>query len=132
MSPERCRQLVQAALAARERAYARYSGFLVGAALEAADGHVFTGCNVENASYGLTNCAERTAVFSAVTEGQRQFAGLAIASAGGVPPCGACRQVLAEFCDDLPIVIVDVARPADWVTTRLSLLLPQRFVFDRH
>ena len=92
--------LAREAIKASERAYAPYSKFKFGAALLADDGRVFTGCNVENASYGLTNCAERTAVFKAVSEGATRF--MAIAVAGGVGdvamPCGACRQVLAEFC----------------------------------
>src|SRR5688500_2323070 len=90
-------QLIQAALAARMHAYATYSVFAVGAAILAANGRTFTGCNVENASYGLSICAERSAVFAAVAAGQRQFELLAVASPGGATPCGACRQVLAEF-----------------------------------
>src|SRR2546421_10379414 len=89
--------LAQAAIAVRQRAYAQYSDFLVGAAILAADGKTYTGCNVENGSYGLTICAERAAVFSAVAAGQQRFEMLAIATTGGGSPCGACRQVLAEF-----------------------------------
>src|SRR6185436_5256990 len=88
--------LIQAAVEARQRAYAPYSKFLVGAAILAADGSIYTGCNVENSSYGLTICAERATVFAAVAAGQKQFQMLAIATAGGGTPCGACRQVLAE------------------------------------
>lgn len=100
------RALVKAARAAAAAAYCPYSAYPVGAALLAADGRVFTGCNVENVSYGLTNCAERTALFKAVSEGCRAFAALAVA--GGTEraaaPCGACRQVLAEFCaPDMPV-----------------------------
>ena len=131
MSPEIQEQLIAAACTVRDRAYAKYSGFLVGAAIRAKRGAVFTGCNVENGSYGLTICAERAAVFAAVAAGERRFEMLAIASDGGVPPCGACRQVLAEFCDDLPILIVDVNRPGEFVTTKLSELLPNRFQFTR-
>ena len=92
--------LALAAIEASNRAYAPYSKFKVGAALLAEDGRVFTGCNVENASYGLTNCAERTAVFKAVSEGATRFKAIAIAGGVGdvAMPCGACRQVLAEFC----------------------------------
>ena len=120
-------ELVAAACEVRTRAYAKYSGFLVGAAIRAADGRVFTGCNVENASYGLTICAERAAVFAAVAAGPQRFEMMALVSSGGVPPCGACRQVLAEFCDDLPILIVDVNRPDEIVATNLRALLPDPF-----
>ena len=92
-------ELVRKALSARDAAYAPYSGFRVGAALLAVDGHVFTGCNVEDASFGATNCAERTAVFKAVCEVAREFTAIAIASYDAQPcvPCGICRQVLFEF-----------------------------------
>lgn len=91
--------LVAAAWKVREAAYAPYSNFLVGAALLAADGRVFTGCNVENISYGLTNCAERVAIGAAIAAGVREFLAVAVVADTGVPisPCGACRQVLAEF-----------------------------------
>ena len=95
MTPEK---LVSMALEAMQRAYAPYSGYKVGAALLCADGRVFQGCNIENASFGLTNCAERTAMFKAVSEGTREFTAIAIASRDAAPwPCGACRQVLNEF-----------------------------------
>lgn len=91
--------LVELAKKARVHAYAPYSGFAVGAAVLAADGRVFVGCNIENASYGLTNCAERTAIFSAVAAGARELRALAVVADGALPcsPCGACRQVIAEF-----------------------------------
>ena len=91
--------LVELAKKARANAYAPYSGFSVGAAVLAADGRVFSGCNIENASYGLTNCAERTAIFSAVAAGARELVALAVVADGELPcsPCGACRQVIAEF-----------------------------------
>ena len=120
-------ELIAAAIAVRERAYAKYSHFLVGAAVRAADGRIFVGCNVENASYGLTICAERAAVFAAVAAGQECFQMLAIATSGGHPPCGACRQVLAEFAPDLPVLIVDVNKPENVVETDLAELLPGRF-----
>lgn len=94
-------QLIQAAIEARKNAYVPYSKFQVGAAL-LADGKVYGGCNVENASYGLTNCAERTAIFKAASEGQRKIEAIAIVAdtEGPVSPCGACRQVIAEFSDE--------------------------------
>lgn len=94
-------QLIQAAIEARKNAYVPYSKFQVGAAL-LADGKVYGGCNVENASYGLTNCAERTAIFKAASEGQRKIEAIAIIAdtEGPVSPCGACRQVIAEFSDE--------------------------------
>ncbi len=121
------RQLLAAAIDARLQAYAPYSDFLVGAALLTADDQILCGCNVENASYGLTICAERNAVFAAVAQGHRQFQAIALATVGGVTPCGACRQVLAEFCDDLPILIVDVDQPDRVTETSLAVLLPGRF-----
>jgi cytidine deaminase len=119
--------LIAAAVAARQRAYAPYSKFLVGAALEAADGTMFAGCNVENASYGLTQCAERVAIAAAVADGKRQLVRLALASVGGVMPCGACRQVLAEFCQDLPILLIDVDRQNAVQEVRLADIFPGRF-----
>lgn len=120
-------QLLAAAIDARQQAYAPYSKFLVGAALLTEDGQIISGCNVENASYGLTICAERNAVFAAAAQGHRQFQAIALATVGGATPCGACRQVLAEFCDDLPILIVDVEQPDRVTETSLAVLLPGRF-----
>lgn len=119
--------LVTAALDARRRAYAPYSKFLVGAALETASGKVFTGCNVENGSYGLTICAERTAATSAVAAGEREFKRIALALSGAGTPCGACRQFLAEFNPALPITIVDADAPDRIVETDLATLLPHGF-----
>ena len=127
MSHDDRQRLIAAACAVRERAYAKYSNFLVGAALLAESGEIVTGCNVENASYGLTICAERNAVFAAVAQGLTRFRALALATVGGATPCGACRQVLAEFCDDLPIWIVDVNQPDRVVESSLNQLLPDRF-----
>jgi cytidine deaminase len=124
-------RLIEAALAVRQNAYAAYSQFQVGAALLATDGQVFVGCNVENASYGLAMCAERVAVGAAVAAGVRQFVMLAVASAGGRAPCGACRQVLAEFCEELPVLLVDTEAPDRIVESRLSELLPGRFTFGQ-
>lgn len=123
-------ELIAAALAARQHAYAKYSNFEVGAAILTADNRIFTGANVENASYGLTVCAERVAVHAAVSAGHRKFQALAVATAGGLTPCGACRQVLAEFCDELEIVLVDANQPDSANNTRLAELLPKRFKLD--
>src|SRR3954464_5399541 len=131
MPPEIHSQLAQAAIDIRQRAYARYSNFLVGAALLAADEKIHTGCNVENASFGLTIGPERAAVFTAVPAGQRQFQLLAIATSGGASPCGACRQVLAEFAPELPILLVDVDQPQRILEANLRDLLPGSFVLQR-
>ncbi|WP_372797774.1 cytidine deaminase [Pontiella sp.] len=124
MSPE---ELIKTAFQALENAHAPYSGYRVGAALLCEDGTVFTGCNVENASYGLTNCAERTAVFAAVSGGRKTFKAIAIASSTAPAPfpCGACRQVLAEFCD--PALNVYIADGAGFKTCTLGELLPHAF-----
>jgi cytidine deaminase len=128
MVPTQVREaVVQAAIDVRQRAHAKYSQFLVGAAILAADGRIYAGCNVENSSYGLTICAERAAVFNAIAAGQREFQLLAIATAGGGTPCGACRQVLAEFAPDLPILLIDVDRPSAVVEVNLRELLPKAF-----
>lgn len=123
---ERAR-LIDAACRARSRAYARYSRFQVGAAVLTATGEVVPGANVENASYGLTMCAERVAIASAVAAGHDRFVALAVAAAGAVPPCGACLQVVAEFCADLPILLVDAGQPDKVTEVRLSELIPRRF-----
>jgi cytidine deaminase len=120
-------KLVGSAVAARQGAYARYSNFAVGAAILAADGTMIRGANVENASYGLTICAERVAIHAAVAAGHRQFQALAVATPGGLTPCGACRQVLVEFCADLPILLVDTTRDNAVSEAKLSALLPDCF-----
>lgn len=123
LSADTLEALVQAALAARLRAHAPYSRFQVGAALWCAGGEIFPGCNVENVSYSLTLCAERVAASSAIAAAQHDWRAIVIASRGGVAPCGACRQFLAEF-GDLRIIMVDVEsdrRREAW----LSNLLPQ-------
>jgi cytidine deaminase len=120
-------ELARQALAARKLAYAQYSKFRVGAALLADSGRIYSGANVENASYSLTICAERAAFASAVAAGERRFSMLAVATVGGHAPCGACRQFAAEFQGDLPVLLVDVDRPAERVERRLSELLPARF-----
>jgi cytidine deaminase len=119
--------LIQAALQAQERAYCPYSEFPVGAAIETASGKIYQGVNVENASFGLTLCAERVAASTAVAAGDRDFAAIAVATPGGVSPCGACRQFLAEFNPALPVVMVDSLRPGEIRQTTLDVLLPGRF-----
>jgi len=102
--------LIEAARAARERAFAPYSTFKVGAALECADGTVVTGCNIENSTYGLTLCAERVAVFKAVSDGYRAFRRIAVVAdtQDPTPPCGPCRQILWEFCGDIEVVLANL------------------------
>src|SRR5688572_18475653 len=105
--------LIQAALDAQQRAFCPYSNFPVGAALRTASGLIFQGVNVENASFGLTICAERVAASAAVAAGEREFAQIVVVSRTGVSPCGACRQFLAEFNPHLPIIMVDSLKPGD-------------------
>ena len=124
------KRLVEAAVEVRRRAYAPYSKFSVGAALIDERGNLYQGCNVENGSYGLTTCAERNAVATAVADGMHQITKLAVASVGGITPCGACRQVLAEFARDFPVLLIDVDSEGDSLKRlTLSELLPQRFDF---
>jgi cytidine deaminase len=120
--------LMREAVAARTASHSPYSRFPVGAALLAASGRVFHGCNVENASFGLTCCAERNAVFAAVAAGERVFTAIAVTarSGAGAPPCGACRQVLAEFSPDLWVYWRDTR--GRMLKKRLSALLPDQFV----
>ena len=121
--------LIAAARQARPNAHAPYSGFAVGAALRTRSGRVFTGSNVENASYGLTICAERVAVAKAVSEGERDFEAIAIVSEGAAAPCGACRQVLAEFNPDLRVIVADLeGSEGNRREFRLSELLPEAFL----
>lgn len=119
--------LLAAALAAREHAHAPFSRFKVGAAIEDAQGRIHTGCNVENATYGLTVCAERVALFKAISEGARRFRRVAVAADTEklTPPCGACRQVLWEFCGDVEIVLVNPRGKVE--TCRLKDLFPRPF-----
>lgn len=125
------KELLTCAVEAREMSYAPYSGFRVGAALLGKSGKVYTGCNVENAAYSPTNCAERTAVFKAVSEGEREFTAIAIVGGKGdtlselCAPCGVCRQVLAEFCDgDFRVVL---GTPENVQTYRFAEILPLSF-----
>lgn len=131
MTPEK---LIALATKAMENAYAPYSGFKVGAALLCSDGTVYTGCNIENAAYSPTNCAERTAVFKAVSEGRKDFTAIAVCGGkNGIitnlcTPCGVCRQVLQEFCkDDFPVYL---AHKDGYKTLTLGDLLPYSFGED--
>jgi cytidine deaminase len=117
--------LIQQAMAAREQAYAPYSKYKVGAALLTANGKIFQGCNIENASYGPSMCAERVAVFKAVSEGHKEFQAIAVATANGGTPCGVCRQVLREFAPNLIVVVSDVNYNFQVFT--LADLLPHSF-----
>lgn len=120
-------KLISAAIGMLKRAYAPYSHFPVGAAIECADGSIYTGCNVENASYGLTLCAERAAAVKAVSEGHRDFRRIVIVgnSEDFCTPCGACRQFLYEFAPELELVCLNAKR--ETMTTTLSFLLPHGF-----
>ena len=127
IEPELIKNLVRQAFQARVKAYAPYSGFLVGAALLSEEGKVYTGCNIENAAYGPSNCAERTAFFKAVSEGSRRFT--AIAVVGGLDyifPCGVCRQVMAEFCGGSFLVIA-ARSPEDYCCYEFGEIFPHAF-----
>lgn len=119
--------LIQAARQARERAYVPYSHFPVGAALLTASGKIYTGCNIENASFGLSNCAERTAIFKAVSEGDTQFLTIAVIADTEAPvsPCGACRQVMSEFAPDARVILANLK--GDTLVTTVQALLPGAF-----
>ena len=121
------RKLVAAARSARRLAHAPFSKFKVGAALETADGEIITGCNIENASYGLTMCAERVAIFKAMSEGHRRFRRIAIVAGTDdqTPPCGACRQILWEFAGDLEVILANPRRETG--RRQLAELLPLPF-----
>ena len=119
------RALIASAMEARRRAYAPYSNFAVGAAVSTANGRVFSGSNVENASSGLTVCAERVAVWKAISNGERELTALAVVTEPGATPCGACRQVLSEFVEDAPILVANTEGQI-WVTS-LHELLPYPF-----
>ena len=125
--PETIVNLVAAARRAREHAIAPFSNFRVGAALEATDGTIITGCNIENATYGLTMCAERVAVFKAMSEGARRFRRIAVAADTDrlTPPCGSCRQVLWEFCGDLEVTLVNPGGKTE--VFRMKDLFPRPF-----
>ncbi|MDQ0286489.1 cytidine deaminase [Desulfofundulus luciae] len=120
-------KLINTARASRERAYAPYSGFRVGAAILTSEGRLYTGCNIENASYGLTVCAERVALFKAVSNGERHFAALAVISDSEdyCTPCGACRQVLAEFGNEIKVYMCN--HHGEYIVKTLAELLPLSF-----
>lgn len=122
-------ELVAAARAARDRAIAPYSGFRVGAALQTRTGEIVSGCNIENASYGLTTCAERVALLKALSDGHREFVMIAVVADtdAPTPPCGPCRQLLWEYCGDIPVVMANLT--AVTATLQLGYLLP--LPFDR-
>lgn len=122
------KQLISEAIDAREKAYVPYSNFKVGAALLAKDGTVFKGCNIENAGYSMTNCAERTAFFKAISEGVTEFSSLAVVAdtEGPCSPCGACRQVISEFCDpEMEVILTNLKGEVQKIT--VADLLPGAF-----
>ena len=119
--------LITAAKRGRENAHAPYSNFKVGAALRSTSGKIYGGCNVENATYGLTVCAERVAIFKAISEGERQFDAIAVTTDTDTltPPCGACRQLIWEFCGDIPVIMSNLKGQTQ--TLRMSELFPKPF-----
>ena len=121
------KELVEAAIEVRERAFAPYSKFKVGAALRTKSGKIYTGCNIESASYGLTVCAERVAIWKAVSEGEKEFTEIAVAADTNelTPPCGACRQVIWEFCQDIPVIFANLKGKSEIVM--MKELLPRAF-----
>ena len=129
-------KLIGLAVEAMHKAYAPYSGYKVGAALLCADGTVYQGCNIENAAYGPTNCAERTAFFKAVYDGHRDFTAIAVCGGkdgvitGAFPPCGVCRQVMREFCDD--DFLIYMVNAEGYETVNLAQLLPHSFDPKKH
>jgi len=119
--------LVAAAAKVRENAHAKFSNFKVGAALRTPSGKVYPGCNIENATFGLTLCAERVAIFKAVSEGERKFDAIAVVADTETltPPCGACRQIIWEFCGDIPVILANLQGKTE--TFRMSQLFPNPF-----
>ena len=121
------RALLAAATKARENAHAKFSNFKVGAALRTPTGKIYSGCNIENATYGLTLCAERVAIFKAVSEGDRKVDAIAVVTDTDTltPPCGACRQIIWEFCGDVPVILANLKGKTE--TFRMSQLFPKPF-----
>lgn len=123
-------RLITAAMEARQQSIAPYSKFQVGAVLLTADGKIISGANVESASYGLSCCAERVALFKALTDGHENFTAIAIASPGGAAPCGACRQLLAEYASQAEVILIDSNSPESPTSTTMDALLPNAFTGD--
>ncbi|MEO8648423.1 MAG: cytidine deaminase [Acidobacteriota bacterium] len=120
-------ELIAAAVDVRERAYAPYSNFKVGAAVETDDGNIYTGCNVESASYGLTVCAERVAIWKGISRGEKKFGRIAVVvdTEELTPPCGVCRQIIWEFCEDVPVILSNLHGKTEVI--QMSELLPRAF-----
>ena len=127
---DQLQQLIDAATSVREKAFAPYSNFKVGSAVEATGGEIFTGCNIESATYGLTMCAERVAIWKAVSEGETTFTRIAVVvdTEELTPPCGSCRQIIWEFCGDIPVTMANLHGKTE--TMQMSDLLPK--AFDSH
>ncbi len=127
MSEEDISEIIGAATGARNCALAQFSNFCVGAALEAEDGRIFTGCNIESSAYELTMCAERVTIWKALSEGARKFKRIAVVAGTNrlTPPCGACRQIIWEFCGDIPVVLANLR--GDTETLQMAFLLPRPF-----
>ncbi len=124
------KKLIEAARKARENAHAPFSDFKVGAAIETKSGAIFTGCNIENATYGLTICAERVAIFKAISEGETEFTQIAVVADTDelTPPCGACRQIIWEFCGDIPVTMANLKDETE--TLQMKELFPRAFDVD--
>lgn len=120
-------ELIEAAKQVREQAYTPYSNFRVGAAVRTKSGKIFTGCNIESASYGLTVCAERVAIWKAVSEGEKEFKKIAVVADTSelTPPCGACRQIIWEFCGDIPVILINLEDNVEIL--QMKELLPRAF-----
>ena len=120
-------ELIAAAAEVREKAYAPYSNFKVGAAVETDEGNIYTGCNVESASYGLTVCAERVAIWKGISRGEKRFGRIAVVvdTEELTPPCGVCRQIIWEFCGDVPVILSNLHGKSE--TVMMSDLLPRAF-----
>ncbi len=127
MNDKNSKELIESAKNAREKAFAPYSNFKVGAAVQTKSGKIFTGCNIENASYGLTICAERVAIFKAISEGEKEFINIAVVADTDelTPPCGPCRQIIHEFCGDIPVTFANLQGKNE--TVQMKELLPRAF-----